>query len=249
MKIKNLIFGQDIEIKKTFFKYGIWDQASIVVVLAAVIPTLHSYFGSRKFFIKNFSANFQSTSDVEYYAVLYFFFSALLLMGIIPALLIKYSFKKKLSDFGLNLGNYKLGFRLILILFPIIAIFFLIPAAFQEEIKQFYPFYKPGLDDHFIFLRMELLRGILFYFAWEFFFRGFILFGLREYVGDWLAILIQTVPSCLWHIGYPTGEIVMSIPAGIMFGIITVRTNSIIYPFILHWFIGIFLNFLLLITR
>jgi membrane protease YdiL (CAAX protease family) len=89
---------------------------------------------------------------------------------------------------------------------------------------------------------LEAPRGALFYTAWEFFYRGFMLFGLRRYVGDWLAICIQTIPQCLWHIGMPTGEILSSIAGGILFGIMALRTRSILWPMLLHFSIGVFLD-------
>lgn len=97
-------------------------------------------------------------------------------------------------------------------------------------------------------LLVELLRGLLFYTAWEFFFRGFLLFGLQKDFGIWAAICIQTIPSCLWHIGLPTGEIFASIAAGILFGILAVRTRSILWAFLLHLLIGVGTDLFIVMT-
>lgn len=61
-------------------------------------------------------------------------------------------------------------------------------------------------------------------------------------MGPWLAILVQTIPSCLWHIGVPTGELLSAIAGGILFGVMAIRTNSIVWPFIMHCLIGIVLD-------
>lgn len=238
MRVKEIIFGKNTENQKDFVKYGLFGNSFYALILSAIIPTLHVYFGSRVFFIKNFGHIFTNQYALDYYSVLYLFASAFILMGVIPILVIKLIFKNSLTEYGLKIGNWKLGLKSVLILFPIILILFLIPAAYQREIREFYPLFRPALNDLSILINIEIFRGIIYYSAWEFFFRGFVIFSLRQYVGDWIAILIQTIPSCLWHIGYPTGEILMSIPAGIMFGIIAIRTKSILYPFLLHWLIG-----------
>lgn len=247
MKLRELIFGK--ENPDNFFVYGVFNKPFYALILSAIIPTFHVYFGSKAFFTKNFSHLIENPYFQDYFSVIYLFVSAMILMGIVPALFIKLLFKEKLSDYGLVIGDWKLGIKSILILFPIILIFFLLPAAYQKEIKEFYPLFRPALNDLTTLINIEILRGIIYYSAWEFFFRGFMIFSLRQYVGDWLAILIQTIPSCLWHIGYPTGEIIMSIPAGIMFGIIAVRTKSILYPFLLHWLIGFSTSLLVYLTN
>src|SRR6185503_14008021 len=113
-------------------------------------------------------------------------------LGVLPAAVIA-ARGERWRDYGVQLGDWRMGARAILILFPVIAIVSLYPASQTAEMRAFYPF-----DTRL--LPMEAARGLFFYPAWEFFFRGFMLFGLRQRVGDWLAICIQTVPSCLWHI-------------------------------------------------
>lgn len=243
MLIRKFIFGEEIKFEKELVK------PTIILLMAALIPTLHTYIGSREFFVNAYSATITDESILLWYSVIYFFIAAFVLMGVIPALVTKFILKEKLSDYGVQLGNKKRGLAAVAVLFPIIAFAFLLPAAYQKEMRDFYPLFKGALEDISIFQTMEITRGIFFYTAWEFFFRGFLLFGMRKYVGDWNAILIQTIPSCLWHLGYPAGEIFMAIPAGIMFGVLALRTRSIVYPFLLHWLIGIALDVFILITK
>jgi membrane protease YdiL (CAAX protease family) len=169
------------------------------------------------------------------------FLTAFLLLGALPALVVS-GFGERLRDYGVQLGDWKTGVKTILILFPVIAAALLYPASQTAEMRAFYPS-DPRLAP------LEMARGALFYTAWEFFFRGFMLFGLRKYVGDWLAICIQTIPSCLWHIGCPTGEIVASIAGGFLFGLMAIRTKSIVWPFLLHFLIGVGLDVLIVVTK
>jgi membrane protease YdiL (CAAX protease family) len=51
--------------------------------------------------------------------------------------------------------------------------------------------------------------------------------------------MIQTISSCLIHLGKPESEIIGSIVVGILFGVIALRTRSIWYVFLIHAGIGV----------
>jgi membrane protease YdiL (CAAX protease family) len=217
-------------------------KPTIILLLSAILPTVHVYFGSIDFAQKTFPSisGFGSSS--------YMLISMFILMGLLPVVVVLLIFKEPLKDYGLKLGDWRKGLPLTIFLIIAIVAIMLYPSSQTLEFRDVYPFDKGAGDSVFAFLHFELLRGLFFYTAWEFFFRGFMLFGLRKFVGDWIAICIQTIPSCLWHIGLPTGEIFASIAAGILFGIIAVRTSSILWVFILHYLIGVFLDLFIVIT-
>ncbi|MCU0646152.1 MAG: CPBP family intramembrane metalloprotease [bacterium] len=217
-------------------------KPTIILLLAAILPTIHLYFGSIAFANKTFP--FLSSFGASIYMFLSFF----LLMGIIPLFIILFVFKEPLQDYGITPGDWRKGLPLAIFLTILIAVLLLLPSSQTPDFRATYPFDKTAGDSTLSFIRFELLRGMIFYTAWEFFFRGFMLFGLRKYVGDWLAICIQTIPSCLWHIGLPIGEILSSILAGILFGIIAIRTKSIFWVFVLHYFIGLLLDLFIVIS-
>lgn len=216
-------------------------QPTLILLLAAVLPTIHVYFGSMAFIQRTFP-NIDSFG-----AALYMFISMFIWLGLLPLLIVHFVFNEPLTNYGLQVGNWRQGMAATLVFLAIIAIFLLYPSSQAADFRQVYPFDRGAGRSLQAFVRFEALRGLLFYSAWEFFFRGFMLFGLRKYVGDWLAICIQTIPSCLWHIGLPPGEILASIPAGIFFGIMAFRLNSILWVFLLHYFIGLVLDLLIVI--
>ena len=74
--------------------------------------------------------------------------------------------------------------------------------------------------------------------AWEFFFRAFMLFGLEPALGD-LAIYVQMIPFAIAHIGKPQIETLSSIAGGIAVGYIVRRCRSFWPAFILHLAIGL----------
>ena len=217
-------------------------KPTIILLSSALLVTIHSYFGSIGFAVKN-----TEISNVIN-PVTYMFLTAFLLFGLLPVLTIKVGFKETLDSYGVRIGDWKFGLKFTIILFPIILFLLLLPSAYTPGMRSFYPFDRSISSLSVEWLQMEFWRGILYYSAWEFFFRGFMLFGLRKYVGDWMAICIQVIPQCLWHIGMPTGEIFSSVAGGLLFGYLALRTGSVIWPFLLHYLIGIGLDFLILIT-
>lgn len=212
-------------------------KPTVILLFSALILTVHRYFGSMEFAIRAFAPGSESLPAI------FMFLSAFLLLGVIPFSLVVFAFRESPKEYGVKLGTWKEGLALVAITFPIIALALLYPASQTPEMRAFYPFDKSAGLSAGSFIQFELIRGLFFYTAWEFFFRGFMLFGLRRYVGDWLAICIQTIPSCLWHIGMPTGEIFSSIAGGILFGMMALRTQSILWPLLLHYLIGVGLDF------
>jgi len=77
-----------------------------------------------------------------------------------------------------------------------------------------------------------------YYFAEEFLFRGFLLFGLKDRFGEF-SVVMQTVPFALFHLGKSGPEGLLSVFAGLILGHIAYRSESFLPAFLIHWFIGI----------
>jgi membrane protease YdiL (CAAX protease family) len=75
---------------------------------------------------------------------------------------------------------------------------------------------------------------LLFIAGWEFFFRGFLLFGLKNELGD-AAIYLQVIPYSVMYLNRPAAEALASIPAAIVLGHLASRTGSVLYGIVLHW--------------
>ena len=111
-------------------------------------------------------------------------------------------------------------------------------ASQQAEHLAFYPLSALATTSFCMFT----LWGVLYlphYIGWEFFFRGFIGFGLKKYHGWLVAITVQTTITTLLHIGKPTGELCGAAVGGILFGLIAYRTRSVLYPILIHWYLGL----------
>ena len=83
------------------------------------------------------------------------------------------------------------------------------------------------------------------FFALEFFFRGFMLFGLVRWLGS-LAIPIMIVPYALIHFGKPLPEAMGAIVAGTVLGTLALRTGSIWGGVFIHYAVALSMDLLAL---
>ena len=218
-------------------------KPTVILIGAALIPAVHKAFGS----MESWARMFGPSPGIS--PPLFMFGTACILMGVIPYVLIRTVFKESREEYGLRLGDWKFGALSVVILAPVIGLALLYPASQTGEIRAYYPFTHEAERSWSLFMILQGSRVVFFYTAWEFFYRGFLLFGLRHQFGAWPAICIQVVPQCLWHIGMPTGELMSSIAGGLLFGIMALRTGSILWPMLLHSFIGVCLDLFIVLSH
>ncbi len=213
------------EIRKTDRK------VAIIFISIALITTISWYYTSRRFFRIYLYDYFKLSDNADLIEFYYWFIGDFFSFFILPAVLIKFLFKEKISSYGVNTGDYSTGFKLSL-LFYLIMLPFLWVATSYPSFERIYPHILSARESWIIFLIYE--AGLLLYmFAWEFIWRGYMLFGLKEKFG-YYAIFIQTIPFVILHNGKPAAETFGAIAAGIALGILAVRTGSIIYGFLIH---------------
>jgi membrane protease YdiL (CAAX protease family) len=215
-------------------------KATLILLSTPVILTTFRHYGMKDFYMDHLVSVFSLFGNKELTSVLYTFSSSLILLGLLPALMIKFVFHEPLSLYGVRLGDWRLGLKAFLILAPVmIALTF--PSSRMESFTAEYPLYKGAGTSPSNFLSYSLLY-LTYYLGWEFFFRGYMQFGLGTRLGDWNAILVQTLASCLLHIGKPSAEIYSSILGGIVWGMIVFRTRSLLPALMLHWLLGVCLD-------
>lgn len=203
----------------------------IILMAVAVLQTLSYYFTSRRFFREYLFENFQDFSQPYLLEFIYWFVGDFFAFFIIGILIIKLLLKEKVSDYGLQIGDYKTGLKYSFIfLFVMIVLIWIVSAspAFAEK----YPHLSDAKSNWNILLIYEL--GMLIYmFAWEFIWRGFTLFGLEKKFG-YYSILIQMIPFVILHNGKPFLETFGAIFGGIALGILALRTRSFYYCVLTH---------------
>jgi len=110
--------------------------------------------------------------------------------------------------------------------------------------QEFYPFSKEAMKSPGRFVVYESAYVVLYYLAWEFTFRGVLLFGLlallpQTLAGVLTAVLLQTIVSTVFHIGHPDSEILGAFIFGLFSGLVTAATGSFLYALVLHALAGI----------
>jgi membrane protease YdiL (CAAX protease family) len=149
---------------------------------------------------------------------------------LIPLAMIVFGFRKPLKEYGFSLGDWKAGLVItgaaVLIMAPIL---WLIGRS-DPAMREYYSWQATRILPLMTFL--DLI-------GWEFFFRGFILFGYERKFGVH-ALWLQAVPFALAHITKPAVETLSTIFGGFAFGWVAWRTRSFVYPFLIHWFVATF---------
>lgn len=219
-------------------KEGDW-KVKILLLSVPIILLLYIYHGTPEAFTRYFF-HFSNHYYFNTYRYTYHFLATFILLFLLPLIIIKLVFKEKLKDYGWTLGDRKYGVLFTIITIPAIVTPILFLGSRMPEIRAIYPLSKLVQDNVSVFLLYEFSYILLYYAGWEFFFRGYILFGLREKFGDTYAILLQLIPYSLLHFNKPEPEFMGSIVLGIALGYLALRTRSILYPFIIHSYIGFF---------
>jgi len=134
-------------------------------------------------------------------------------------------FRDKPWDYGIRIGRWKPSIILAAISLGVMALI-LYGASTIPEFRSYYRMYD-------IDWPQLLMSHALYMFAWEFLFRGYMLFGLERSIGK-SAIFVQTIPFVLLHLGKPFLETLACIPGGFILGFIAYRTRSFLPCFIIH---------------
>ena len=144
---------------------------------------------------------------------------------LIPILVVKYLFKEKLSAYGWQSGEL-LSHKWIYISTMLFFVLFLSWFSFHNrEFAHYYPFYHHAYRSWFDLITWEILY-LLQFVALEFFFRGFILQGLRVPFGS-MAIAVMMLPYMMLHLPKLWAEATGAIFFGIYLGVLALRSRSI----------------------
>ncbi|MGQ9455562.1 MAG: CPBP family glutamic-type intramembrane protease [Armatimonadota bacterium] len=173
------------------------------------------------------------------------------LVGIfwVPMLSILLLFREEPARFGLTLGESRRFWLITALLFAgLLAL--MVPVSRWQVFQEYYPIFRrfvpefgavfssypkanPWVIAPGIMIFAEVSYG-MYLFCWEFFFRGYLLFGLARVIGLW-AVIVQAAAFGFLHLGKPIPEVVASFGAGIVLGWIAVKAKSFVPCFLLHW--------------
>ena len=224
-------------------------KLTVLIITATLLPTIDYYHDITALILKSLSLTRLSRILQPQYA-----YDQVLLYLIAPLFIVLVFFRDKPSQYGLSLGKTREGLIWILVVCPIMAVilWFLVRGSAMQDYyhKAFYgassstAFIQSGAaaPRHAPSHLSMLWTSVLVIAPWEFLWRGFFLFGLARVIGPGPAIFIQAIPFALLHLGKPEIETLTTIFGGAGFGFIAWRTQSCLYPMIIHYAILVMTN-------
>ena len=152
--------------------------------------------------------------------------TALIYYLVIPLVAGSLFFWEKPWHYGIRVGRWKSSIVLTAVCLAAMA-----PILYEGgNMPEFRAYYRMDAIDW----SHLLLNKALYMFAWEFLFRGYMLFGLERSIGR-SAIFVQAIPFVLLHLGKPFLETLLCIPGGFVLGYVAYRTRSVLPCFIIHF--------------
>ena len=200
-----------------------------ILVTVAVSLTLQEYIGSHDAYVRYFP------NDGSRYWELWGFvwWSGWRVLGyvVIPMAVLLFLPGERILDYHVSpRGFFKhlwIYAALFACIFPVV-----IQASTTQAFRHTYPFYRMANRSQFDLWAWQALYAAQFL-SLEFFFRGFILNGLRRAMGA-NAIFVMIVPYCMIHYGKPMPETLGAIGAGLILGTLAMRTKSIWGGVLIH---------------
>lgn len=210
-----------------------WEERFFIFAITATILGYYSYFYlthsnfSKSWFDKRFNEDrfwirwilFQKTAGFVF-------------MGLMPMILYLNFFNGNIADFGLTPENlivnwyWLAGLAVVLILINSYT-------ARKSKLQQQYPQMRLKFWTGKRFL-LSSLGWVLYLLAYEYLFRGLLLFSSYEAFGVWPAIAINVAIYSAVHMPKGAGETIGAIPFGILSCLITLETGTILIPFFAH---------------
>jgi membrane protease YdiL (CAAX protease family) len=192
------------------------------------LPLVYTYYFGHAFHLK------------QGFTFVFFIGYVLLCLFVLPAATAAFIYKEKLRDIGLRFPeNKKMTVFLILL-----ALLLLMPEMiYFSKQKQFQVYYSYGDMHLFKFILIQLILIPVYYFAEEFFFRGFLFVTLWRKV-KWHSFWITEVLFTLAHLGKPSLEVLLSIPVSIILNTLVLNSRSIYPAMLVHYSMGTLLNVL-----
>ncbi len=216
-------------------------KSVLVVIVSACCLAAINYFSAAFNFYK-YETFFRTVGLTEFYKGIYYYLNqetyfplwrlvywasiTIFFYAIVPMLLIKLVFKEQLREYGLKRKNIFESFSVYAILFA--CIFPIVLAvSFSSQFQRTYPFYTlTNTNDIFPYLLIWEFFYVLQFFALEFFFRGFMVHGLKKQLGIY-SVVAMVMPYCMIHFTKPLPECLGSIFAGFVLGLLSYRTGSV----------------------
>jgi membrane protease YdiL (CAAX protease family) len=152
---------------------------------------------------------------------------------VIPVVVITLVLREKVADYGLrSKGILRQGGTYVLLFVTSLPFIFLASTTSSFQAK--YPFYELAPDEA-MWPRLVIWWVVyaMQFVALEFFFRGFLVHGLKWRLG-YIAVFAMIVPYNMLHYQKPVLEALAAIAGGVVLGSLSLKTRSIWWGAMLH---------------
>jgi membrane protease YdiL (CAAX protease family) len=225
-------------------------KVMVICITVAFSLTLIKYLGDFRFFVSSlndfgfttYAAQFEDWCTIHpnaaFNRLLWWVGNVIVFYIVPPFIIIKFIFKDSFAAYGLSIKgafkDYKLYVLMLLFMIPLV-LYFSRTASFQDR----YPFYDLQKGEPLFpnFILWELVY-LLQFFALEFFFRGFMIHGTKQVFGFY-SVFVMTIPYCMIHFGKPMPETIAAIVAGIVLGVLSLKSRSIWMGVAIHYSVAI----------
>lgn len=235
------------------FFAGLSPTGVVHFIAAGVVLWAYHYYGTGGFFRRYvgpwLGLDAGETATVSYF---YWYGCSFVFLMVVPLMVIAAN-GDSVRDYGLGLGQASIGARTAILCLGFMLAVLVVPlpglgAVYElEGFQRKYPLFREATRSWGLFAAYELAYAAYFV-AWEFFFRGYMLFGLEKVIGRW-AVFAQMLPFVLLHFGKPDIEALSSVFGGLVLGWLAWRTRSFWYGVAIHASMAVALDLLVGVPR
>ncbi len=208
------------------------DSDLYITIFVVTICFSAYYFLSNSESLKKFFIRRIGIEKIKIYWVLFEKLTGFIFFGIIPLTVVFIVFNDRILTYGISTENILLSLYWTAGLSPVLIILSYFNSKTKENLQR-YPQIRTSKWSLQL-LVVSALSWVLYLLAYEFMFRGFLLFVSERNLGVWLAIIINIVIYSLAHLPKGVKETVGAIPLGLVLCLITLQTGNIWASFFLH---------------
>ncbi len=227
---------------------GIDKKVIFILIYTAIGLSVVRYFGIPSFYLNSLtdhSSDFQkwyytyffSSSNGKFHSLIWWISTIVIIYLAIPIVIIRCGFKEQISNYGFSFNNVKKDYLLYLILL-IVMIPIVFIASNSIGFQAVYPIFKPEKNQLFPLFFLWQIAYLVQFIAVEFFFRGFILHGIKNRFGFY-SLFVMIIPYCVVHFGKTFEETIAAIIAGVILGTLSLKSKSIFLGVCIHYTIAI----------
>lgn len=220
-------------------------QTATVLVLSTVLVIAQYKYGTREYFREEMSA-ILSIDAGGLNPFIYHCLTQAVTGLVVPAAVLLFWFRRRPSEIGLGLGDWKLAGLLMALYLPLVTVACWYLSS-MPEFQNRHPQVSMAALSWKVFAVYHVVY-LLNWAGWEYLFRGFTLFGTAHTFGHW-AIFVQMIPFAVLHYTKPGPEAFLSVAGGLVLGVVVWRCRSFWVAVPIHWYQTMAMDFFCTLRR